>query len=79
LSESELTGGSHTSAEKKLVETDKSRNSGISSVQGGDEFDRPTPLNKKTMGPVSPQGDSRATPGAGRNSERVRNRANGCR
>jgi len=37
------------------------------------------PSDKKTTGPVSPQGDSGATPEAGRNGERVGNRANGCR
>jgi len=78
-SESGSTGGGRTSAAKELVEGDESGTSGISSVRGGDEFDRPTPLDKKAMGPVSSQGDSRAMPGAGRNGERVENRANGCR
>jgi len=73
------TGGGRTGAEKKLVETDKSGNSRFSSVREGDEFDRPTPLDEKTTGPVSPQRDSGATPGAGRKGERVRNRVNRCR
>jgi len=72
-------GGSHTSAAKELVEGDESRTSGVSSIRGGDEFDRLTPLDKKAMVSVSSQGDSEATPGAGRNGKRVGNRANGCR
>jgi len=73
------TGGSRTDATKELVEEDESGTIGVSSVRGGDEFDRLTPLDEKTMGPVSPQGDSGAMPGAGRNGKRVGNRANGCR
>jgi len=73
------TGGGRTGAEEELVETDESGSSGVSSIQEGDECDRPTSLDKKTTDLVSSQGDSRATPGAGRNDERVRNRANGCR
>jgi len=73
------TGGGRTDATKELVEEDESRTIGVSSVRGGDEFDRLTPLDEKTTGLVSPQGDSGATPGAGRNGERVGNRANGCR
>jgi len=42
-------------------------------------FDRPIPLDEKTTGLVSPQGYSRTTLGVRRNSERVGNRANGCR
>jgi len=74
-----LTGGGCTSAAKELVEGNESRTSGVSSVRGGDEFDRPTPFDKKATGPVSSQGDSGAMLGAGRNGERVGNRANGCR
>jgi len=73
------TSGGRTGAAKKLVEEDESGTIGVSSFRGGDEFDRPTPLDEKTTGPVSSQGDSGATPGTGRNSERVGNRANGCR
>jgi len=73
------TGGGCTDATKELVEEDESGTIGVSSVRGGDEFDRLTPLDEKITGLVSPQGDSRATPGAGRNGERVGNRANGCR
>jgi len=73
------TGGSRTDAMKELVEEDESRTIGVSSVRRGDEFDRLTPLDEKTTGPVSLQGDSEATPGVGRNGERVGNRANGCR
>jgi len=76
---SRSTGGCRTGAAKKLVEGNESGTSGVSSVRGGNEFDQPTSLDKKTTGPVSHQGDFRATPGAGRNGERVGNRANGCR
>jgi len=79
LSGSRSTGGGCTDATKELVKEDESGTIGISPVRGGDEFDRLTPLDEKTTGPVSPQGDSGATPGAGRNGERVGNRANGCR
>jgi len=78
-SESRSTGSGHAGAKKKLVEGDESGTSGVSSFQEGNEFNRPTPLDKKTTGPVSSQGDSRATQGAGRNGERVGNRANRCR
>jgi len=73
------TGGGRTGTEEELVETDESGSSGVSSIQKGDECDRPTPLDKKTTDLVSSQGDSGATPGAGRNDKRVGNRANGCR
>jgi len=73
------TGGGCTNAVKELVEGNESGTSGISSVRGEDEFDRPTPLDKKATGPVSSQGDSGATPGVGKNGERVGNRVNGCR
>jgi len=78
-SRSRLAGGGHAGAKEELVEGDESRTGGVSSVRGGDEFDRPTTLDKKATGPVSFQGDSGATPGAGRNGKRVGNRANGCR
>jgi len=61
---------------KKLVEEGKSRTIGVSSIQGGDEFDRPFPLNKKIMSLLSSQGDFGAMPGEGRIGKRVRNRAN---
>jgi len=73
------TSGGRTDATKELVKENESGTIGVSSVRGGDEFDRLTPLDEKTTGPVSPQGDSGVTPGAGRNSERVGNRVNGCR
>jgi len=76
---SRSTGGGRTDATKELVEEDESGTIGVSSVRGGDESDRPPLSDKKTTGPVSPQGDSRAMPGAGRNGERVGNRVNGCR
>jgi len=71
------TGGGSTSTAKELVEGNESGTSGVSPVREGDEFDRPTPFDKKATGPVSSQGDSGAMPGAGRNGERVGNRANG--
>jgi len=37
-----LTGGGCTGAEEELVEEDESGTSGISSIQGENEFDRPT-------------------------------------
>ena len=51
---SRSTGGGRTSVKKKLVEENESRTSGIPSVRGGNEFARPTPLDKKTTGPLSP-------------------------
>jgi len=73
LSGSGSTGGSHTGVEEELVKTNESGTSGISSSDGGDEFNRPTSLDKKTTGPVSSQGDSGAMPGVGRHGERVGN------
>jgi len=72
-------GGGCTGVKEELVKGNESGTSGFSSIRGGDEFDRPTPLDKKATGPVSSQGDSGEMLGAGRNSERVGNRANGCR
>jgi len=65
--------------EEELVKIDESRTSGISSVRGGDEFDRSPFFNQKAMSLLPSQGDFRAIPGAGRIGEGVRNRANGCR
>jgi len=64
LSGSGSTGGRRTGAKKKLVEENESGTSGVSSVQRGNEFDRPTPLDKKATSPLPPQGDSGAMPGA---------------
>jgi len=75
---SRSTGGSHTGAEKKLVEEDESGTVGVSSVQGGDESDQPPPFDKKTMSPLSTQGDSGTILREGRNGEGAGNRANGC-
>jgi len=61
---SRSTGGSHTGTEEELVETDESGTSGISSVREGNEFDQPTPFDKKTIGLLPSQGDSGATLGA---------------
>ena len=72
-SESESTGGSRTGAEKKLVKEDEFRTIGISSVQGGDESDRPPPSDKKTIGLLSSQEDFRATPSEGKNGKGARN------
>jgi len=58
------TGSRRIGAKKKLVEENESGTSGVSSIREGNEFDRPTPLDKKATGPVSSQGDSGATPGA---------------
>jgi len=62
-----------------LVKEGKSKTVGVSSVQGGDEFDRPSSLDKKTMSLLFSQGDFRAMPEEGRIGEGVRNRANGWR
>ena len=72
-------GGSYIGVAKKLVEEGKSRTVGVSSVQGGDEFDWPSSLDKKTMSLLFSQGDFRAMPKEGRIGEGVRNRANGWR
>jgi len=71
LSESGSTGGHCTGAEEELVKTNESGTSGVSSVRGEDEFNRPTPLDEKTAGPVPSQGDSGAMLGAQRNGKRV--------
>jgi len=76
---SESTGSGRIGMEEELVKTDESGTSAVSSIWGGDEFDRSTPLDKKTTGLVSFQGDSGAMLGVQRNGERVRNRANGYR
>jgi len=57
---SRSTGGYYTGVKEELVESNESGTSGVSSVRGEDEFDRPTPLDKKATGLVSSQGDSRA-------------------
>jgi len=76
LSGSRLIGGCCTGAVKKLVEEDESRTSGISSIQEGDESDRPPPFDKKTMGPLSTQGDSGTMLREGRNGKGAENQAN---
>jgi len=50
---SRSTGGRCTGTKEELVEGDESGTSGISLLDGGDEFDRPTPLDKKVTGLVS--------------------------
>jgi len=70
---SRSTGGGRTGAEKKLVKEDESGTIGVSSVQGGDESDRPPPSDKKTTGPLSSQGDFGTTLSEGRNGEGARN------
>ena len=72
-SESGSTGGGRTDATKELVEEDESGTVGVSSVQGGNEFDRPPPSDKKTTGPLSSQGDFGTTPSEGRDGEEARN------
>ena len=76
LSESGLTGGSRTGAEKKLVKEDESRTIGVSSVQGEDKSDQPPLSDKKTTGPLFFQGDCGTTPSERRNGERARNWTN---
>jgi len=78
-SRSRSTGSGRAGAKEELVEGDESGTSGVSSIQGGDEFDRTTPFDEETTSPLSPQGDSGAAPGAGRNGDGVGNRAHGYR
>jgi len=65
---SRSTGGSRIGAEKELVEENKSGTIGVSSIQGN-ESDRPSPFDKKTMDPSSSQGDSGTAPREGRNGK----------
>jgi len=60
-----------------LVEESKSGTIGVSSIQGENEFDQPSPLGKKTISLLSSQGDFRAILGEGRIGKGVGNRANG--
>jgi len=74
-SRSRSTGNGRAGTKEELVEGDESGTSGVSSIQGGDEFDQTTPFDEETMSPLSPQGDSEAALGAGRNGDGVGNRA----
>jgi len=69
---SRSTGGSCTGVAKKLVEENESGTIGISSIRG-DESDRPSLFDEKTMDLSSSQGDSRTAPREGRNGEEAGN------